>query len=137
LNRSDRSIAVPKSKNHVWPCCTRSSYWPTEVHVLQQACRTSQHSQHYTIAIPSARKDCRKWSFFVNTVRDWNNLPPDITSAASLEMFKAQVNQHFHHWIDCFYPVFNHMCTLTNWQNIQCVEGGQQEEEEENIPMMF
>jgi hypothetical protein len=29
-------------------------------------------------AIPSATKDFRKLSFFVNTVKNWNNLPPDI-----------------------------------------------------------
>ena len=58
--------------------------------------RTSRHSQHHTLAIPSARKDSRKWSFFINTVRDWNNLPPDITSAASLETFESQVNNHVH-----------------------------------------
>jgi hypothetical protein len=33
--------------------------------------------------------------FFVNTVKDWNNLPPDIAAAKSLESFKAQVAKLF------------------------------------------
>jgi hypothetical protein len=64
---------------------------------LSKPTRTSRHSQHHTLAIPSGRKDCRKWSFFINTVVDWDNLPPDITSAASLEMFKSQANNLFPH----------------------------------------
>jgi hypothetical protein len=52
-------------------------------------------------------------------------------------MFKSQVNDYRHHRIDCFNPVFNHMYPLTNWQNIQCVEGGQQEKEEEKEACQF
>jgi hypothetical protein len=37
----------------------------------------------------------RKLSFFVNTVKDWNNLPPDIAAAKSLESFKSQVAKLF------------------------------------------
>jgi hypothetical protein len=37
----------------------------------------------------------RKWSFFVNTFKDWNDLPPDIAAAKSLESFKAQVAKLF------------------------------------------
>jgi hypothetical protein len=41
------------------------------------------------------RQDFRKWSFFINTFKDWNNLPPDIAAAKSLESFKAQVAKLF------------------------------------------
>jgi hypothetical protein len=57
--------------------------------------RKSRHVQNRSYAIPSATKDFRKWSFFVNTVKDWNNLPPDIAAAKSLESFKAQVAKLF------------------------------------------
>ena len=62
--------------------------------------RKSRHVQNhwYMYAIPSATKDFRKLSFFVNTVKNWNNLPPDIATAKSLESFKAQwqnsLNRH-------------------------------------------
>ena len=56
--------------------------------------RTSRHTQHHTYAVPSAQKECRKQSFFVNTVRDWNKLPPDIAGAPSLEIFKSRVADH-------------------------------------------
>jgi hypothetical protein len=32
---------------------------------------------------------------FVNTVKDWSNLPPDIAAAKSIESFKAQVAKLF------------------------------------------
>jgi hypothetical protein len=57
--------------------------------------RKSRHVQNHSYAIPSATKDFRKWSFFVNTVKDWNNIPPDIAAAKSLELFKAQVAKLF------------------------------------------
>ena len=34
-----------------------------------------------------------KDSFFVNTVKDWNNLPSSIVNSPSLETFKAKLNQ--------------------------------------------
>ena len=57
--------------------------------------RKSSHVQNHSYAIPSATKDFRKWSFFVNTVKDWSNLPPDIAAAKSIESFKAQVAKLF------------------------------------------
>jgi leucyl aminopeptidase len=57
--------------------------------------RKSRHVQNHSYAIPSATKDFRIWSFVVNTVKDWNNLPPDIATAKSLESFKAQVAKLF------------------------------------------
>jgi hypothetical protein len=62
---------------------------------LTKPMRKSRHVQNHSYAIPSATKDFRKWSFFVNTVKDWNNLPPDIAAAKSLESFKAQVAKLF------------------------------------------
>jgi hypothetical protein len=58
--------------------------------------RKSRYVQNHSYAIPSATKDFIKWSFFVNTVKDWNNLPPDIATAKSLESFKAQVANSLH-----------------------------------------
>ena len=57
--------------------------------------RKSSHVQNHSYAIPSATKDFGKWSFFVNTVKDWSNLPPDIAAAKSIESFKAQVAKLF------------------------------------------
>jgi hypothetical protein len=62
---------------------------------LHQPTRKSSHVQNHSYAIPSATKDFGKWSFFVNTVKDWSNLPPDIAAAKSLESFKAQMAKLF------------------------------------------
>jgi hypothetical protein len=45
---------------------------------LQRPLRTTKnmHSQHY-LRLP-AKTDILKFSFFPNTVKDWNLLPPDI-----------------------------------------------------------
>ena len=50
---------------------------------------TKSHPHCYMI--PSTTKDYRKGSFFCNTVKDWNCLPPDIARAGSLEIFKSQM----------------------------------------------
>jgi hypothetical protein len=63
------------------------------LHQTNEKIKTCSKPLEY--AIPSATKDFRKWSFFVNTVKDWNNLPPDIAAAKSLESFKAQVAKLF------------------------------------------
>ena len=70
--------------------------------------RRSRHVQNHSYAIPSATKDFRKWSFSVNTVKDWNNLPPDIAASKSLASFKVQVAKL---WI-CTVHVFIQFLTL-------------------------
>ncbi|KAK3094409.1 hypothetical protein FSP39_001345 [Pinctada imbricata] len=52
--------------------------------------RRSRHMHHHAFAVPSATKDSREWSYFLNTIRDWNSLPPDIAASKSLEIFKSQ-----------------------------------------------
>ena len=64
-------------------------------HHVNKPTRKSRHVQNHSYAIPSATKDLRKWSFFVNTVNDWNNLPSDIAPAKSLASFKSQVAKLF------------------------------------------
>ncbi len=64
----------------------------------KQACpplRFSRNMHSKSFQIPSSKSDYRKWSFFPRTIRDWNNLPPDIVLAGSLESFKTQVATHF------------------------------------------
>ena len=58
-----------------------------------QPIRRSRHMYQHAFAVPSATKASRKWSFFCNTIRDWNSLPPDIAAAKSLEIFKSQVTK--------------------------------------------
>ena len=57
--------------------------------------RKTRHTPPHGFLLPSTSKDYRKWSFFCNTVQDWNSLPPDIAGAESLESFKAQVADQF------------------------------------------
>ena len=57
--------------------------------------RLSRNMHSKSFQVLSSCADYRKWSFFPRTIRDWNNLPPDIVHAGSLESFKTQVTTHF------------------------------------------
>jgi len=57
--------------------------------------RFTRHMHPNSFQVPISNSDFRKWSFFPNTIRDWNNLPPDLASVGSLESFKTQLAKHF------------------------------------------
>ncbi|KAK3108532.1 hypothetical protein FSP39_010045 [Pinctada imbricata] len=61
---------------------------------FQQPLRRSRNHHAFSLALPFASSDYRKGSFFVNSVRDWNNLPPDIPGAPSLEAFNLSLRWH-------------------------------------------
>ena len=48
-----------------------------------------QHTLHYII--PFANTDSYKHSFFLHTIRDWNNLPIELIETGSLESFKSNL----------------------------------------------
>ena len=41
-------------------------------------------SIHWPFKIPSASKDVYKYSFFPQTIRDWNDLPESLISSSEL-----------------------------------------------------
>ncbi len=45
--------------------------------------------------IPFCRTLYSQQSFFPRTIREWNNLLPDILSAGSVEIFRSQLAKHF------------------------------------------
>ena len=51
---------------------------------------------HYKYLVPYCRTTNYKELFFPSTIRLWNNLPEDLTSAASLEVFKSGISATFH-----------------------------------------
>lgn len=57
--------------------------------------RRTRNMHPKSFQIPSCNTDYRKWSFFPRTIREWNNLPPDLVQAGSPDAFKAQVAKHF------------------------------------------
>ena len=72
------------------------NFWNTQIILTRHIhCRTYQ--------VPKFKTDYRKESFFPRTINDWNNLPPDIVTAETLEIFKAKV-AHFYEWLS-FYIV--------------------------------
>ena len=50
--------------------------------------RLSRHTNAKSFQIPSCKTSIRKESFYPKTIRDWNNLPAQVTAAESLDSFK-------------------------------------------------
>ena len=42
-----------------------------------------------------ARTDCFKYSYFIRTAIEWNNLPENIVQSPSLNTFKTSLYDHF------------------------------------------
>ena len=61
---------------------------------LQPPQRLSRHMHINSYKIPTFRTDYRKYSFFPRTITEWNNVPPEIASAVTLEEFKSQVSSY-------------------------------------------
>ena len=53
--------------------------------------RLSRHTNAQSFQIPSCKTSIRKKSFYPNTIRDWNNLPAQVTAAESLDSFKRML----------------------------------------------
>ena len=50
--------------------------------------RLSRHTNAHSFQIPSCKTSIRKESFYPKTIKDWNNLPDQVTAAESLDSFK-------------------------------------------------
>lgn len=61
---------------------------------LQPAQRRTRRSNANSYIEHRTRRDCYKFSFIPRTTRDWNNLPPEITSIASPDSFQATVRSY-------------------------------------------
>ena len=59
---------------------------PADYYLIQSDSRT--RGQHI-FRIPSTRRDVYRFSFFPRTIRDWNQLPSVVTSASSIEGYRA------------------------------------------------
>jgi hypothetical protein len=61
---------------------------------LQPVTRQSRHNHNKAYQLFSANKDCFKYSYFPQTVKDWNTLPPDIIAITDNKIFKGAVISH-------------------------------------------
>ena len=51
---------------------------------LGVTCRHGRYQHSLAFQIPSASKDVYMYSFFPQTIRDWNNLPESLISSSEL-----------------------------------------------------
>ena len=57
----------------------------------QPPLRSSRKTNPAAYSRPSCRTEYRKNSFFPRTVAEWNNLPAEAVTAATVEAFKSQI----------------------------------------------
>ena len=65
-----------------------SKYTPTQQASVRRPCQT--HPLSYPL--PSCRTDCGKYSYFLNTIVDWNSLPEDVATAPTLRSFQSRLS---------------------------------------------
>ena len=57
----------------------------------QPPCRSSRKTNPSAYSLPYCRTEYRKNSFFPRTVAEWNNLPTEAVTAATVGSFKSQI----------------------------------------------
>ena len=60
---------------------------------LSKEMRT-RNSHKFKLQVPINTKDVFKYSFFIRTAVDWNNLPPNIAMIPSLDKFKEELTKY-------------------------------------------
>ena len=58
---------------------------------LQPITRSTRHTHPQAFKIPHSTTDYHLHSFFPQTIRDWNALPPETITAPSLNVFKSRL----------------------------------------------
>ena len=61
-------------------------------YLIQHSESRTRGSHQFKFRVPYANKDVFKFSFFPNTIADWNCLPEAIVSSTSLEIFKYRLS---------------------------------------------
>ena len=62
--------------------------------LLLPARRQSRHQHPNCFQVIASNKDCHKYSYFPQTVKDWNSLPYSITTIEDTKQFKTAVISH-------------------------------------------
>ena len=53
---------------------------------------SSRHMHKFSYKVPASKTNYHLYSFFPNTIRDWNSLPLNVVEARSINSFRAQLN---------------------------------------------
>ena len=53
---------------------------------------SSRHMHKFSYQVPASKTNYHLYSFFPNTIRDWNSLPLNVIEARSINSFRAQLN---------------------------------------------
>ena len=88
LFRFDRSVMTYKILNKISPY----SLW--EKFYLRSAHSTYETRSCKNLQIPKLKTELMRKSFQYSAVKDWNNIPVDISKNSSLNNFKKQLKAH-------------------------------------------
>ena len=59
---------------------------------LEPAGRSSRHMHKFSYKVPASKTNYHLFSFFPNTIRDWNSLPLNVVEAQSVNSFRAKLD---------------------------------------------
>ena len=62
---------------------------------FQPATRVGRNDHHLKLHIPHARTDSLKYSYFIRTAHDWNDLPQNVVQSPTLNIFKTSLQNYF------------------------------------------
>ena len=62
--------------------------------LLDRQAHVATRSNGFKLAVPRCRTELRRRFWSVRCVQSWNNLPPQVVQAASLESFKRRLDKH-------------------------------------------
>ena len=57
-------------------------------------CKITRSNHPYKLYLKAAKVNPFKYSFFINIVKFWNNLPNYVVEAGSLTLFKSKLSNH-------------------------------------------
>ena len=59
---------------------------------LEPAGRSSRHMHKFSYKVPASNTNYHLFSFFPNTIRDWNSLPLNVVEVQSVNSFRAKLD---------------------------------------------
>ena len=85
--QSSRLVLLYKIINNLLPISIPTYYQHTQFHTRQH------HTNHFVL--PQATLNSYKYSFYLRTIKDWNNLPINVIEARDLDEFTYLLNVNY------------------------------------------
>ena len=81
---------------------------------LEPAGRCSRHMHKFLYKVPASKTNYHLFSFFPNTIRDWNSLPLNVVEAQSVNSLRAKLDMFGLFVFYCYYFLILSVRRLTS-----------------------